>query len=227
MHASQTLLPAPSEWTQLNTYPQSFAECVIDAIWSERVRYTTVIEIIDRYRDFRRGQGANADQDGASELAQTFSIGLDAWIDQIGNHQRVYAKSDAPYKAGVVHQAAEAAIASGLESVSDLVNGYAKSTQEYRNLHQRWLNLPGQHSGLSWARLALVAGVETVPVDPWLAEFASSATGAEVPAQTALGLINAAATSMDVAPLRLRNAIWEYQTHLDAAERATSPAESR
>ncbi|MDR2565320.1 MAG: hypothetical protein LBC97_04540, partial [Bifidobacteriaceae bacterium] len=90
------------------------------------------------------------------------------------------------------------------------------------SLHQAWLNLPSQHSGLSWARLALVAGVETEPLDPWLAEFASSAAGTEVSSQTALGLINAAAQSMDVPPLRLRNAIWEYQTRLDTADH-TSP----
>jgi hypothetical protein len=222
LHASETLLPPPADWTQLNTYPASLAECIIDAIWSERVRYTNVREIVDRYRAYRAQEGGDADKDGPRELAATFEMGVTAWMDRIGNHQRAYSRDTAPYKAELVLAAAQAAIAAGMETVEQLRDGYATGTHQYADLRRRWLDLPSQHTGLTWERLLLVAGIETVPPDPWLEEFASTAVGAPVTAADGIALIEATAKVMDVTPLRLRNAIWQYQTKDDAA-RHTSP----
>ena len=227
LHAARTQLAPPSEWTRLNTYPHSLAEAIIDAIWSERVRYTNVVEIVDRYRDFRSAEGADADYDGARELAASFSGGVDAWIDRIGNRQRVFSRDDAPFKAEVVYQGAEAAIAAGVETVQDLKHGYATNNAQFRDLHQRWLGLPSQRSGLSWERLQLAAGIETVPLDPWLVEFASHAVGAPVGGPQALGLIDEAAQIMGVGPFRLRNAIWQYQTKLDQREHHSPTGSNR
>jgi hypothetical protein len=225
LHASETLLPAPSSWPQLNTYPHSLAEGIIDAIWSERVRYSNVVEVVNRYRAYRQGQGADADQDGARELAQTFDLGLDGWMEQIGNHQRAYSRDRAPYKADVVYQAAQACIAAGLETADQLRDGYYQNSAQFQDLHRRWLELPSQHSGLTFERLLLSAGIETTPPDPWLEEFASNAAGAKLSSQDAIALVEAAAKLMDVTPFRLRNAIWQYQTKLDQTGH-TSPAGS-
>ncbi|MDR2565367.1 MAG: hypothetical protein LBC97_04780 [Bifidobacteriaceae bacterium] len=222
LDACRTLLPDPAEWPKLNSYPDSLAESVIDAIWSEQVRYSNVIEIVGRYRDYRRAQGADADHDGARELAATFSIGLDAWIDQIGNRQRVFSRDNAPYKAQVVQQAADAAVASGVQSVADLQTACAGDTDQYQDFHRRWLALPAQSSGMSWERLGLAAGIETVPRNLWLVEFATHATGAPVSGADAVSLVDAAANTMSVTPLRLRNAIWLYQTKADRAARSGS-----
>ncbi|MDR0592889.1 MAG: hypothetical protein LBG60_06465 [Bifidobacteriaceae bacterium] len=218
LQACQTLLPPPARWPQLNTYPLSLAEAIIDAVWSERVRYSNVIEVVDRYRDFRRAEGGDADTDGARELAATFAMGLDSWIERIGNHQRAFARRDAPYKADVVRQAADAALAAGVESAGDFKQGYAADSEQFRDLRRRWLALPSQRSGLSWARLALALGIETVPQDLWMVEFASHAVGAPVSGPAALSLIDDAAEAMGVAPFRLRNAIWIYQTRLDRSQ---------
>ncbi|MDR2374695.1 MAG: hypothetical protein LBD77_11535 [Bifidobacteriaceae bacterium] len=215
LRAAQTLLPPAATWPQLNTYPNSLAEATIDAIWSERVRYTNVVEVVDRYRAFRRAQGADADTDGARELEATFAMGVEAWIERIGNHQRVFSRDVAPYKAEVVHQAAQVAVAAGVESARELAEAYAENGDRFKDLRQRWLALPSQHSGMSFGRLLLAAGIETVPLDPWLVEFTSGAIGAPATAEDAIGLVTAAAKVMDVTPFRLRNAIWLYQTKLD------------
>jgi hypothetical protein len=225
LHASETLLPAPTQWAQLNTYPHSLAECIIDAIWSERVRYTNVVEVVERYRAYRKNQGGNADSDGARELAQTFDLGLDGWMEQIGNHQRAFSRDTAPYKADVVYQAAQLCMAAGIESADQLRDGYADNSPQFQDLHRRWMDLPSQHSGLSFERLLLNAGIDTVPPDPWLQEFATAATGVPLTSQDAIALIEAAAQVMDVTPFRLRNAIWQYQTKRDSAE-GTSPVGS-
>jgi hypothetical protein len=225
LHAAQSLLPPAADWPQLSAYPNSLAECVIDAIWSERVRYSTVREIIDRYRAYRALQGADADVDGARELAASFAIGLEGWIEQIGNHQRAYSRGRAPYKAELVHLAAEAAVAAGVETAAQLRDGHTASSAPFRDLRRRWLELPSQHSGLTFERLLLVAGIETVPPDPWLEEFASKAVGAPMGDHATIALIEAAAKVMDVAPLLLRNAIWQYQNHYDQVKH-TSPAGS-
>jgi hypothetical protein len=225
VEVARSVLPPESKWTQLATYPASLAECIIDSLWSERVKFTTVIRIIDRYRTFRRWAGADADQDGAPELARTFDIGLEAWMDQIGNHQRAYSRDDAPYKAQVVYDGAQAAIAARVETTTQLRDGYARKSESFLDFHRLWLELPSQHSGLTWERLLLVSGIHTVPPDLWLAEFASDATGQQVSNQDALALVQQAAGVLGTTPLRLRNAIWQYQTKLDRAE-GTSPTGS-
>jgi hypothetical protein len=219
---AKTVLPPQAKWTQLVTYPGSLAECIIDALWSERVKFTTVARIVDRYRTFRRWVGADADQDGAPELARSFDIGLDAWMDQIGNHQRVYSRDDAPYKAQLVYDGAQAAVAARVETTSQLRDGYAHQSQPFEDFQRLWLELRSQHSGLTWERLLLVSGIRTVPPDLWLAEFASNATGESLSNQDALTLVDQAAGVLGTSPLRLRNAIWQYQTKHDRTE-GTSP----
>ncbi|MDR2566073.1 MAG: hypothetical protein LBC97_08455 [Bifidobacteriaceae bacterium] len=215
---AKSALPPESKWTQVTTYPGSLAECIIDSLWSERVKYATVIRIVERYRTFRRWVGADADQDGAPELARTFDIGMDAWMDQIGNRQRAYSRDEAPYKAQLVLEGAQAAIAAGVLTTAQLRDGYARKSQPYLDFHRMWLELPSQHSGLTWERLLLVSGIRMVPPDLWLGQFAAEALGGPVPDQEALALVDQAAQVMGTSSLRLRNAIWQYQTKHDRAE---------
>jgi hypothetical protein len=215
LQAVRGLLPPTDDWTPLATYPGSLAESIIDAVWSERVRYGNIREIVDRYRAFRRAEGANADWDGALELANSFRIGLDAWMEQIGNHQRAYSRQDAPYKAELVQEAAAIAISSRVLTATELHDGYFRSTVQFNNFHAAWLKLPSQHSGLTWERLLLVSGIQTVPPDPWLEEFATAAVGSAVSGPAAIDLLTRASDVIHTTPLRLRNAIWQYQTKLD------------
>ncbi|MDR0591827.1 MAG: hypothetical protein LBG60_00930 [Bifidobacteriaceae bacterium] len=227
VQAAKAVLPPPDRWTPLTTYPGSLAECIIDALWSERVRYAVVARIVERYRTFRRWAGADADHDGAADLVRSFDIGLESWMDQIGNRQRAYSRDQAPYKAELVQRGAQAAVAAGVDTADQLRDGHARQSREFTDLHRMWLELPSQHSGFTWERLLLVSGARTVPPDLWVAEFASHATGRQLSNQDALDLVDQAAAAMGATPLRLRNAIWQYQTKLDRRQGTSPPGSHR
>jgi len=38
-------------------YPDSLALCIIDSIYSTGARYSSVVNVVGRYRDYRTGQG--------------------------------------------------------------------------------------------------------------------------------------------------------------------------
>jgi hypothetical protein len=220
-------LPDPAAWTPVHTYPDSMAECVIDALWSERVRYANIVEIIDRYRAYREAQGADADKDSAQDLLNSFGIGVEGWIEVIGNRQRAYSRPDAPYKAELVLLGARAAVASRLITTAELRHGHQRDTSHYQDLRMRWLELPAQHSGLTFERLLLVAGVWEVPPDGWVVEYVSEAVGRDRAHLLDQGevhtLLDHAAAAMGQPVLTLRNAIWQHQTKLDRA-RGHAPA---
>ncbi|MDR0431880.1 MAG: hypothetical protein LBH48_00965 [Bifidobacteriaceae bacterium] len=219
--AIQRDLGAPETWVDIRAYVDSMAECLIDALWSERVRYSVVAGIIGRYRSYRSAIGADADHDSAQDLLDTFGIGLGRWMDTIGNRQRAFSRDDAPFKAELVRAGAGAAVTCGVTTTEALRRGQARGTVAFNDLKSRWLQLPAQHSGLTWERLLLVAGVPGVPPDGWVIEYVSRAldpTGARpaTPHQ-AQQIVHDAATSLGSSELRLRNAIWRFETKRDRA----------
>jgi hypothetical protein len=196
------------------------AECIIDALWSERVRYSVIAEILQRYRAFRTAAGGDADNDSAQDLLDSFSIGLDAWMDRIGNHQRVYSRDEAPYKADVVRQGAQAAVDSSITTTEALRRDHTRNTAGVNDFKNRWFQLPSQRSGLTWERLLLVAGVSDVPTDGWIIEYVTRETGLD-PATQALTpaqvepILESAAQDLGSTALRLRNSIWRFETKRD------------
>ncbi|MDR1151441.1 MAG: hypothetical protein LBK72_02995 [Bifidobacteriaceae bacterium] len=221
MQAVTRDLGAPETWIDIHTYPDSMAECLIDAVWSERVRYSVIEGIINRYRAYRAGSGADADHDSARDLLGTFSMGLDAWMDTIGNRQRAYSRGEAPFKAVLVRMGARAAVACGIVTAQALRHDHSRDSSSLNDLKTRWFQLPAQHSGLTWERLLLVAGVDDVPSDGWIIEYVSRVEG--LPGTQTLSpaevtsIVEAAAKDLGVSPLRLRNAIWRFETTRDRA----------
>lgn len=53
-------------------YRDGLALCVIDSVQSTGVNYTSTGKVLDRYRAYRRAQGAHPTADGAVELLATF-----------------------------------------------------------------------------------------------------------------------------------------------------------
>jgi hypothetical protein len=195
------------------------AECVIDALWSERVRYSVIEEIVQRYRDYRAAVGGDADTDSARDLLDTFDMGLDAWMDRIGNRQRAFSRYDAPYKAQLVRAGAQAAVDTGVLATATLRRDHTRDTAGMADFKARWLQLPAQHSGLTWERLLLVAGVMDVLPNAWTVEYVTREVGAPgdgplTPAEVE-SAIQAAARDIGSTPLALRNAIWRYETKRD------------
>jgi hypothetical protein len=212
-------LGAPESWIDVHTYPNSLAECLIDALWSERVRYSVIADIMQRYRGYRAEDGHDADTDSAQDLLDSFSMGLDEWMNRIGNRQRAYARDTAPFKAELVLQGAQAAVATDILTTEDLRRDHTRYTAGYDDFKHRWFALPAQHSGLTWERLLLVADVKSVPPNGWIVEYVGRATDAD--SGRALGpaavepMLESAAQAVGSTPLRLRNAIWRYETARD------------
>jgi hypothetical protein len=207
-------LPPVDQWRQVRNYPDSLAECIIDALWSERTLYTTVLEIVDRYRSWRQNQGGDPDTDGAQELLDSFAIGLDQWMDVIGNKQRVYSRIEAPHKAQAVYDAAQACLDTGVTTTEALRQGFRDQSSEVAALKERWLALPGQHSGLTWIRLLLLTGLERVAPNDFLIDFVSRSVGHPVTEDLAFDLSGKAAAIMGTNEFRLRNAIWMHEYHI-------------
>lgn len=102
--ACHTDLGEPDLWFAPDGYPNSLALCIIDSIYSTGARYSSVVNIIKRYREYRKQRGGDADTDGTDELAATIaeSGGPDAWATQIGNRRPTSTKPGAPLKAETV-----------------------------------------------------------------------------------------------------------------------------
>lgn len=95
-------------------YRNGLALCVIDSVQSTGVNYTSVGKVLDRYRTYRRAQGADPAADGAVELLDTFDelAGTDAWASRIGTRNRTSTRGGI-LKAEVIRDAALALTANG------------------------------------------------------------------------------------------------------------------
>src|SRR5690349_17656868 len=71
-------------------YRDGLALCVVDSVQSTGVKYTSVENVLDRYRAYRRSQGGDPNVDGVPELLGTFDEldGPDGWAEKIGNNNR-------------------------------------------------------------------------------------------------------------------------------------------
>lgn len=65
---------------------QGVALCILDSIWSIGVRYSTVENVVARYRS----RGASVETDGPAELLAVFAEvgGAEGFAERIGNYQR-------------------------------------------------------------------------------------------------------------------------------------------
>lgn len=71
-------------------YRDGLALCVIDSVQSIGVTYTSVENVVARYRAHRREQGGDPNRDGIPELLATFDEldGPEGWARKIGNDNR-------------------------------------------------------------------------------------------------------------------------------------------
>lgn len=67
------VLGQPETWLSPSGYPGSLALCVLDAIWSIGVRYRGVVNVVAAYRRCRAADGADADRDDLTELADVIA----------------------------------------------------------------------------------------------------------------------------------------------------------
>ncbi|MDI1463389.1 hypothetical protein QEZ54_20625 [Catellatospora sp. KI3] len=210
-------LPDPARWQNPGGYPDGLALCTIDAVQSIGVRYGSVVTVLDRYRTFRRAQGAEPAVDGAAELLRTFADvgGVNPWAAAIGNAHRTSTTPGAPLKAEAVEQAATVLLAARLPTCHALRQG---ADDQLHVAKQAWLRVPGQRSGISWRYLLMLAGRPGVKPDRMIIRFVAAALGCPVGAVTpdqAADLVEQAAGRLNVTSTHLDHAIWRWQSGRD------------
>ncbi|MCV7064575.1 heme peroxidase [Mycolicibacterium farcinogenes] len=199
-------------WFSPRGYPDSLALCVIDSIYSTGARYATVEKITARYRDYRAGQGADADQDGAAELLRTIVElnGPDAWAERIGNRRPTSTAANAPLKSVAVAQVAKALVGIGICSADDLRSAVRDDARRAA-ARTAWCDAPGQKSGVTWDYALKLAQIPGTRAGRVVAAYVAREIG-PVSAEDAGEVLRGVAQTAGWSALALDHAIWRFES---------------
>src|SRR5689334_10153712 len=102
-------------------YRDGLALCVIDSVQSTGVNYTSVEKVLERYRIYRREEGADPASDSAVDLLATFDEldGPDGWASRIGTRNRTSTQGGI-LKAEAIRDAARVLTANGINTTAAL-----------------------------------------------------------------------------------------------------------
>jgi hypothetical protein len=223
-----------TRWIAADGYPRSLALCIIDSIFSTGSHYTSVINVVNRYRAYRRAAGGDADQDGTMELLNTFKdVGDDAaaWADEVvDNRKPAHTQKNAPLKAEVIRQAANKLHKLGYRTRDDLHRASAKDVH-LSGLKDAWLHLPSQRSGVTYNYLLILAGFQSVKPDRMVIRFIkehAELRDREITTSEATALVKHVAELYPTEPRRLDHVIWRHVSGRDVflEEEVTESAET-
>jgi hypothetical protein len=193
-------------------YRDGLALCVIDSVQSTGVKYGSVHNVVNRYKEFRRQQSGDPKRDGTLELLKTFADlgGPEGWSRRIGNANRTFARSWAPLKAEAVFDCATVLHDAGITTTAELQVDKA----DLGAVRDNWLSAPGQKSGVTWHYLLMLAGMPGVKPDRMILRFVGRALGVnprQVRPDQAVSLVSEAAECLGLSPTDLDHAIWQYE----------------
>lgn len=195
-------------------YRDSLGLCVIDSVQSTGVTYSSVVNVVDAYRAYRRAQGGDPNADGVSELLATFTEldGPDGWADKIGNRNRTSTRGGV-LKSEAIRDAATVLAANGIDTTEDF---HAAAADEIRleQIRKAWCAVKGQRSGITWHYMQMLAGIEGVKPDRMICRFVADAleqSRRSVTTGFALEILMAAAREMRMSPTDLDHAVWQWQ----------------
>jgi hypothetical protein len=196
-------------------YPDSLALCVVDSIQSSMVTYSSVVNVVNRYRQYRHAQGSNPATDGAHELLVTFDElrGANGWAKEIGNDNKTSTHRGAPLKAVAIREAAKALSAKDIFTTQDL-RDVAQDPDRLAQVGAAWLAVSGQSSRITWHYVQMLAGLPGIKPDRMIRRFIAKAIGTSVRSVTpefAVQLLIETATEMGVSPTDLDHGIWQWQ----------------
>lgn len=210
----RSLFGDTSRWITADGYPNSLALAIIDSIFSTGSRYQSVINVVNRYREYRQGQGGDADRDGTKELLATFEEagGSAGWAELVGNRKPAHTQPDAPLKAEVIRRAAEALQNMNITTQDDVHASYA-ADDSLAELKKAWLRLPSQSSGVTFNYFLILCGFQSVKPDRMVIRFVEEHSGLRgkdiTPMQTA-ELIGKVAEKYPTQPRMLDHVIWRH-----------------
>lgn len=195
-------------------YRDGLALCVIDSVQSTGVNYTSVGKVLDRYRTYRRAQGADPAVDGAVELLATLDEfdGPDAWASRIGTRNRTSTRGGI-LKAEAIRDAARVLTANGIGTTAAL-RAAADDEALLEQVRKAWCAVKGQRSGITWRYVLMLAGVPGVKPDRMIIRFVADALGVprrSVGSEFAAEIVTAAAPELDMSATALDHAIWRFQ----------------
>lgn len=199
-------------WFIPSGYPDSLALCIIDAIYSTGARYVTVEKVLARYRNYRAGQGGNADTDGVGELLTTLAEvgGPDTWATQIGNRRPTSTAANAPLKSVAVANVAEALADLGIRTAEEL-RAVAADDDRREQAKRAWCAAPGQRSGITWEYALVLAQIPGVKADRMVVGYVARAVG-DVSAVRAAELVRDVADVNGWNAIALDHAIWRFES---------------
>lgn len=210
-HIRDELGDDPEPWIAPDGY-DSVALAVIDSVYSIGTRYSGVVNAVNRYRTARSEEGADANVDTASNLADAAERwGVQGLVERT-NAWRTSTQSDAPRKAEVVAKAAPILATHGMETVADVRAQLTEpAAQDASPAKAQWVALPGQRSGLSWNYFLMLCGVPGVKADRMVVRFVTRAVGPVTPRE-ARSLVLDAAADLGIDAIRLDHAIWRLES---------------
>jgi hypothetical protein len=205
----------PDLWFKPDGYPESLALCIVDSIYSTGARYSSVLNVAKRYREYRFDQGGNPDTDGADELRATIDElgGPDPWATRIGNRRPTSTAKGAPLKAEAIRQIAAALPSLGIRSAANL--RAAADAEKLDPIKAAWRLAPGQRSGITWNYALMLARIPGVKADRMVIRYVADAIGKKQDPPTpkeASELVKQVAELKGWDLIYLDHAIWRKQS---------------
>jgi hypothetical protein len=195
-------------------YRDSLALCVVDSVQSTGVKYSSVVNVVDAYRAYRRAQGGDPNADGVPELLATFEElgGPEGWAEKIGNRNRTSTRGGV-LKSEAIRDAARVLAADGIDTTVALL-GAAEDEERLERLQKAWCAVKGQRSGITWHYMQMLAGIPGVKPDRMICRFVADAlelSRRSVTTGFALEILTAAAKEIGISPTDLDHAVWQFQ----------------
>lgn len=205
----------PDLWFAPDGYPDSLALCIIDSIYSTGAHYSSVVNVVRRYKDDRRAQGGDANNDGVDELLANIAThgGPDKWASAIGNRRPTSTAPGAPLKADAIHQLATKLAGAGASTSATFRAAVGNGRLD--ELKHLWRSTPGQRTGITWEYALMLAGIPGVKADRMIVRYVARVLGrreSEVSPMEAAGLVRRLAQKNSWDVIRTDHAIWRFES---------------
>jgi|SRR5699024_7540076 len=202
----ETHLGDPDLWTTPDGYPNSLALCIIDSIYSTGSHYSSVVNVIERYK------ASGGAQDGAKALGRSIQNagGAREWATSIAHNLKpAHTRPGSPLKADIIEQAVTLMEKLGIDTVPDLVSQVEAKPLD-NDVIRGWKRLPSQSSGVTYNYLLILAGLPSVKPDRMILRFLANVLGEEtdLAGSRAVELITETAKTMNVDPRALDHIAW-------------------
>lgn len=201
----------PERWRAPVQFPNSLALCALNSVYSLNGRSRAGANVVGRYQQWRRDNGANPETDSGPDLLALMDAagGPRAFALEVLDARRPLARSPRLRTEGI-HDGLRA-----LQALSILTaEGLRRTHDENREAVRRaWMAVPGLGKR-SWFYLLMNAGVEDeAKIDVMLSRYIARALGAPARSHAhARELMKAVAEELGVKLRSLDRAIWLHES---------------